>query len=45
MVEVNDVAVLDLGERLKNSLDLLLLRLEFLRRREVGLVPNDLWRM
>ena len=42
VVEVNDVGVLDLRERLENPLELLLLRLELFRRGEESLVPNDL---
>ena len=42
MVEVDDVGVLDLGERLEDPLELLLLRLELLGRGEESLVPNDL---
>ena len=42
VVEVDDVRVLDLGERLEDPLQLLLLRLKLLRRGEEGLVPYDL---
>ena len=41
-MEVDDVGVLDLGERLEDPLELLLLRLELLGRGKESFIPNDL---